>query len=1132
MLIPLLPALLLLAGAQEPDFGREVLPILSRRCFACHGPDGGSREAELRLDTRAGALALVVVPGDASASELMARVTAAHSERMPPEETGPPLSDAEVDTLRRWIAGGAEYTRHWAFVAPVRPAPPEVSRPAWARGPIDAFVLARLDKAGLEPSEPADRRTLARRLSLDLIGLPPTPERVNQFVADIRPDAFERYVDELLASPRFGERWARVWLDLARYADSAGHGSDPLRTIWRYRDWVIDAFNANQPFDEFTRDQLAGDLLPEPTLEQRLATAFHRNTKTNTEGGTDDEEWRVEAVKDRTDTTMQAWMGLTFGCAKCHTHKYDPISHAEYYSLFDFFNQTADTDRSDDRPRLRTPSRDQAQDLARLESELEHVRSRIAAPLEPSVVEAWIAGARERAAGWRPLVPKQALAESAQLEVLPDGTLTVAGPAPERDTYRLELELGPGRWTGLALDALADSGLPGGGPGLSPGNGNFVLSDLKLERLPDPGRALPRGRFVRFELPGAGRILSLAEVRVFFGSINLAAGTSATQSSTAYGGPASLAIDGNTSGTFEDGSVTHTATGSDPWWEVDLGAEHAIERIVFWNRTDGELHRRLDGVLVRVLDTERGTVWSGRVSTAARKSTQIEARAWPESVLFADASADFAQTDWGVDGAIDGDPSGSGWAIAPRVGRDHRAVFAFAEPLVLDRPARFSLRLTQAFGTAHVLGRLRLSVTEFMGQVRVPPAEVAQALASLPDCSPDERARIGQHVAEVDPSRAGLRAERERLSSALAKLDVVTTPVMVQLPADRRRVTHVLHKGNFLEPGQVVHAGVPAAMHPWPAGAPKDRLGLAAWITADANPLTARVAANRWWGVLFGRGIVETQEDFGSQGLAPSHPRLLDWLAVEYVSSGWDTKALLRTMVTSATYRQSSRLSPASLGGDRDGRLLSRMARVPLEAEQVRDQALAIAGLLSARSHGPSVFPPQPAGLWQAAFNNERRWVTSVGEDRYRRGLYVFWRRSVPYPSMEVFDAPNRELCSLRRTRTNTPLQAFVTLNDPVYVECAQALARRMLEEGDGAPVIRGMELCLQRPPSDRERELLGDLYKDALAELERAPLEDAVRLATNPLGPLPEEQDPRQAAAWTAVAGVLLNLDAVLNRE
>jgi hypothetical protein len=760
------------ASKRKVDFNREVRPILAKNCFACHGQDEAKRAKGLRLDVRESAIKplksgeAAIVPGDPDSSELVARlIEEDETLRMPPRKTGNRLAPAEVDVLRRWIEQGAGYARHWALIPPESLPLPAVRDRSWPRNGIDHWILSRLEREGLKSSPEADGYTLLRRASLDIRGLPPTPAEVDRFVRDRAPGAYERAVDRFLDDPAYGERWARIWLDLARYADSAGYGSDPLRPdIWRYRDWVIDAFNRNLPYDRFTLVQIAGDLLPAPSLEDRIATAFHRNTMTNTEGGTDDEEFRVAAIKDRVDTTMQVWMGLTIGCAKCHSHKYDPITQEEYYRFYAIFDQTADADRGDESP-------------------------------------------------------------------------TVPAPTPE-------------------------------------------LS---------------------------------AKVR-----------------------------------------------------EADA------------------------------------------------------------------------------------------------------------------RIAAIKAKLTKT----------------------TPAAELAKIKAEI----------------------AAMEKARPR---------VPNVPVMVELPEKQKRTTRLLRKGNFLDPGDPVQPGVPAALHAMPSGTSVNRLTMARWLVAPKNPLTARVAVNRYWAQLFGVGLVETEEDFGTQGEPPSHPELLDWLAVRYRDSGWDTKALLRLIVTSSTYRQSSRARPELLEKDPRNRLLARAPRIRLEAEMVRDQALALGGLLSRKVGGPSVFPPQPDGLWQAAFNGERTWATSKGEDRYRRGLYVFWRRTVPYPSMAAFDAPSREICAIKRVRTNTPLQSFVTLNDPVYVEAAQALARRIVREGGADPSSRvryALTLCQCRPPRPEQVEPLLSLYS---AELDRYRKDHtaAMALATEPIGPLPSGVEATDLAAWTAVANVLLNLDSVLSK-
>jgi len=899
----LVPALVAAAPPSRPaekpvDYLRDVRPILATKCLACHGPDDKARQGGLRLDERGAAVAVrhgqaAWVPGKPERSGALLRIEGKGGPRMPPESTGPGLSTAEIDVLRRWVRQGATYRSHWAFTAPVRPVVPKVPG---ARHPIDALVRSRLAGAGLAPSRPADRRTLIRRVSLDLTGLPPAPAEVDAFVADNRPGAYERVVDRLLASPHYGERMARPWLDIARYADSAGYGSDPLRpNLWPWREWVIDAFNRNVPYDQFSILQLAGDLLPGATDQDRVATAFHRNTMTNTEGGTSDEEFRTAAVKDRAIVTAQAWMGLTLQCAQCHHHKFDPIRQPDFYAFAALFNQTEDNDQGDERPTLRVISPTQAKAAADLDARI--------AKLEPDA-------------------------------------------AAERTSQQA------------------------------------------------------RGRFVRVTLPAKGDFLMLAEVEVISGGRNVAQGRPARQSSTDFGGDAGRAVDGRTDGNFPANSTTHTAAENNPWWEVDLGADTEIESVVLWPRTDAHVGRLKD-LGVSVLDAER------RVVGARTFAGAFTARR---------------------DGSL------------------------------------------------------------------------AVGLATL--------------------ALEALRAER-------AAIRTVDLPVLKELPADKRRTTHVLTLGNYLQKGSVVAPGVPSVFGALPAGASPDRLALARWLFSSSNPLVARVAVNRYWAQLFGKGLVETEEDFGTQGAAPVQPELLDWLAVEFRTSGWDVKRLLRTIVLSDTYRQSSRTEPVHRLKDPANRLLSRYPRRRLDAEGVRDQALAVSGLLTRTIGGPSVYPPQPDGLWQAAFNGERNYPTSTGPDRYRRGLYTFWRRTVPHPSMATFDAPSRESCTLRRQPTNTPLQALVTLNDPIYVEAAQALAKRIVAEaprGLEARAWYGLRVATGQIPGTDQIAALVRLHRAERARFAADP-ESAAKMA----GMGVPEADRAEMAAWTVVANVLLNLDAVL---
>jgi mono/diheme cytochrome c family protein len=777
------------------SFTRDIKGLLSNRCIRCHGPDAEARhgggENGLRLDTFAGAIEdlggyAAIVPGEANKSELIIRVSEEDVDLvMPPPEAGEPLSDKEVSLLQRWINDGAEYEPHWSYTRISRPAIPTVSDSSWPRNQIDRFILAKLEAEGLEPSQEADRMTLARRLALDLTGLPVSPEQVDQFVADVSTDAFEKFVDALLSHPGYGEHMARSWLDLARYADSAGYADDPPRTIWPYRDWVINAFDTSMPFDEFTVQQLAGDLLPDTTPDNKIATAFHRNTLTNNEGGTIDEEFRSVAVVDRVNTTLSTWMGTTIACAQCHDHKYDPLSQQEFFGLYAIFNNTADADRKDEAPLVSIP--------------------------------------------WE------------------------------------------------SLDA---------------------------KRRP--------------------------------------------------------------------------------------------------------LEKELAAILKAVPEMKKST---------PKKQVQ-------------------------------------------------------------------------------------------------------------PHGEPPELRPLRKHV--------------DTLRRRIAAVKAVTVPVMEELQDDKRRVTKLQYRGNWQDLGPVIEEHVPAVF-PQPErtdGESVSRLKLAEWLVDRDNPLTARVLVNRLWEQIFGIGIVSTSEEFGSQGELPSHPELLDWLACELIDSGWDIQSIQRLIVTSATYRQSSKSTPKLLEYDPENRLLACGPRVRLSAEVIRDQALAAAGLLSSKKGGPSVHPPQPDLGLKAAFGAGIDWKTSTGEDRYRRAIYTTWRRSNPYPSMATFDAPNREVCTIRRPRTNTPLQALVTLNDPVFVEAAQALARRIVCESgpDSAEqATRGFRLVLTRAPQPNEVKRLVKLYEETRSHF----LNDSsasLAMATKPRGPLPEtvlkhfngatNEAHASLAAWTVVGNVILNLD------
>ena len=1000
-------------AAKSVDFNRDVQPILAKHCLECHGPV--SQKAKLRWDDRKSALDRkdpLVLPGKPDESELIRLVTSNDPDEMMPPK-GERLNKDEVGTLRQWITEGATWPdgtaatdirrNHWAYRKPITPALPNLKNTDWPRNPIDHFILAKLEQEKLSPSPEADRYALIRRLCLDLTGLPPTLQQVDEFVNDKSPDAYAKLVDRLLASPAYGERWAAVWLDLARYADSRGYANDNPRTIWRYRDWVINAINANLPYDQFTIEQIAGDLLPNATRDQILATAFHRNTLTNDEGGTDDEEFRVAAVVDRVNTTMQVWMGATVACAQCHDHKYDPVSQEEYFKLFAVFNNTEDSDKNSDAPMLATPRPDTVDEVAKLESELGQLETELIKPnseldLAQQTWETELAGGIQ----WNTLTPDGFTSrDGANPSLLPDKSILVSGPQPDNDVYSLWFN-GPRKLSAVRLEVLPDPSLPSQGPGRAE-NGSFILSRFIVDVNPRSGENAP-------ELTPA------------------------------------------------------------------------------------------------------------RVTAAA---------------------ADFSQKNFEIDKVINnGNLKERGWGIEPEAGKAHYAVF------VLDSVATVTDDDSLAITLEHLsqrkkftIGRFRLSVTDdprVQKKYQIPPDVLA--ILDLPtDVRTDDQRRQLTHYyrSSITPV---LAPTREKIASVKKEIEKrsIETPVMRELAADKRRKSHLLLRGSFLEKGGEVTEGTPAVFHSTPANAPVNRLTLAKWLVDQDNPLTARVTVNRYWEQLFGIGLVETSDDFGLRGSAPSHPELLDWLSTEFMRQGWDTKRLVRLIVTSATYRQSSKITPSLLERDPQNRLLARGPRFRTAAETVRDNALAVSGLLSPKMLGPSVRPLQPKLGLNAAFGGSTDWDASPGEDRFRRALYTSWRRTVPYPSMATFDAPSRNVCALKRPRTNTPLQALVTLNDPCYIEAAQALARRICKEGGPtveSKVTHGFRLCLSRPPQEAELRRLASVYESARSRFSADPAA-ATSMATEPLGKLPEGMEAPEAAAWTVVSNVLLNLDEVFNRR
>ncbi len=1138
--------------AAEPDFQRDIRPILSNTCFKCHGPDdhdrkGGSKKAGgLRLDTEAGSRfdhddSRAVVPGHPEQSELIARIiTDDEDDIMPPKKSGPPLSKKDIALLTAWVKSGGKYAQHWSYVQPQRIDPPLPTK-----NPIDAFIRAQLEKDGLQPQGQAEKTTLIRRLALDVIGLPPTLAEIDAFVNDTKPDAYERLVDYYLSSPAYGEHWGRLWLDLARYADSAGYADDPLRTIWPYRDYVIRSFNDNKPFDQFTIEQLAGDLLPNPTDEQLTATAFHRNTMTNSEGGTQDEEFRNAAIVDRVNTTMEVWMGTSIACAQCHTHKYDPITNEEYFRLFAFFNNTEDADRRDESPLHTFFSDEQKSQRAVWESEIAQIEKTLTTPtpqLEKGA-QAWAQKFPVHIA-WQTLKPQAVNSEAGKnITAQADNKIVVAAGA-KTDSYTISSSSPTAQTiSALRLEALSDASLPQQGPGHA--NGNFVITHIRADIIPAGGAVSPRGRYVRIELTGADKILQLAEVQVFAGSQNIAQKGKATQKSTFEKATADKAIDGKNVGEYDKGSVAHTdANTNDPWWEVDLKSEQAIDRIVVWNRT--EESERLAGFRLVILDDKRKTIWEKADNPAPKKNAAFTLHDG-KTITFNEAIADYVQSDFNVDDVLSDAPTKPtrgkkkpgelkpGWAIGGSIGQSHDLTLLADKPVTIPAGAQIIITIDQQSEFAnHTLGHFRLSVTNDAGvgeHVRA-PIDVQKAFAAAEtQRSPEQRAAIiTYYLQDIAPELAGERKTLANLQRQLSEMKPVTVPIFRELEGNKRRKTHIQIRGNYLVTGEEVNEGVPAAFPPLPKDAPRNRLTFAHWLVDGNNPLTARVITNRYWETIFGIGLVRTSEEFGAQGELPSNPALLDYLATEFVRNKWDVKKIIKLLVTSETYKQSSRVSPQLAERDPDNRLLARGPRVRLSAETIRDNALAVSGLLSAKMYGPSVRPVRPELGLKAAFGGGLDWKTSSGEDRYRRALYTEWRRTSPYPSLQTFDAPSRETCTLRRNRTNTPLQAFVTMNDPVYVETAQALARLMVKQGKipSEIITFGFRKALARKPSASELARLNTLYNDALTHF-KTDEKKATDMATDPIGSIPPETNVVELAAWTTVASVLLNLDETL---
>lgn len=982
----LIPAFLVLGffsrlGAEEKvSFSEQIRPLLSDRCFKCHGFDDETREADLGLHTHDAATRdlggyRAIDLGSPEASEVLLRLVSDDPDDVmpPPSSNKPKFSPEEVELVRRWIEQGAEYETHWAFEKPVRPDLPEGD----ATHPVDRFVDERLAEAGIAKNDRADPSTLLRRLSYDLRGVPPTVEETNTFLAESQADpetAWNAAVDRFLASPLYGERWARDWLDLARYADTNGYEKDRPRSIWPYRDWVVDALNADMPYDRFTVEQLAGDMLPDPTIDQLVATGFHRNTMLNEEGGIDPLEFRFHAMVDRVATTGTVWMGLTTGCAQCHTHKFDPILHTDYFSMMALLNNA-------DELEIEVPSDEVGKQRAAIEKQIAERETLALAEVDAAQVAAWRKGFETQRADWTPLAPVETKSNLPFLQVEEDLSVYASGDFTKRDVFELGFDLSQLGFespvTAIRLEALPDERLPGGGPGAAyyeGRKGDFFLSEI-----------------------------------------------------TAFKGGEALALD--------DASVSF-----------------------------------------------------GKISVGSGKAEGMN--------------------------IFDGDGS-TGWSTATREGEAHELVVNLAAPV--DPTGRLDVKLLFERHFVAALGRFRVSFTSSTGEVTA-----LDPVLPAGDATDEEWNLAWLRLA---PEAAELRKPIEALRNRLP--DHPTTLVFAERPAENPRPTHLHHRGEYLSPKQEVPPAPPHFLPPFAEGEPANRLAFAKWLVSDRNPLAGRVAANRAWRAIFGAGIVDTDDDFGYQSELPSHPELLDWLAVEFAESGWSFKKLHRLLVTSEAYRRDGSVSSEQLERDPNNRLLARGPRFRLPAEMIRDGALRASGLLSEKRGGPGVYPPQPESVTAMAYGNTA-WKVSEGEDRYRRSLYTFAKRTAPFAAYLAFDGPTGESCLPQRDRSNTPLQALTLLNDPMFGEAAEALAHATGLNDPSNPVASldaMFRRVLTRPPTESERDEFLAFYEAQKARLQSGELDPVALLSDAPADRAAE------IAAWKMVARVLLNLDEAITK-
>lgn len=1162
------------------NFARDIKPILSDRCFLCHGPDERVREETggLRLDSFDGATAdlgkgrRAIVPGDPASSLLMQRMLDANpAHRMPPPETKLEVTPEEIGLIARWIEQGAEYTPHWSFVPPKKAELPDVADESWSRGPIDRFILATLESKGIAPSPEADRETLIRRVSFDLTGLPPSPEQVDAFLKDESPDAYERVVDRLLTSEHYGERMALAWLDVARYADTMGYHHDNERSQWPWRDWVIQAFNGNMPYDRFIIEQIGGDLLPEATREQQIATGFCRNHPMTDEGGVIDEEYRVEYAADRVETMSTAFLAITMNCVRCHDHKYDPFSQKDYYSLFAFFNninerglyELAQGDRDKAFPPfVKAPTREQRAQIAALEERVSATKQRMEGPIAglDEAQQTWEEGLRaEHAMTWAAAsVVGASSSGGAEMTVQDDGSVLAGGPNPDQDRHTVVMRTESGRLNVLVLEALPDASMYEGRIGRAP-NGNAVLSGIEAEAVSvlDPSQR----QAVTLSYAWA----DLEQQNGDFDVLN------AIRPGEAVG----WAVDGhNVAGPRVAMFLADAEFGFEGGTELrvtlkyeSVYAQHTFGRVRL-SAGHGENLRS-------VIPVAQGAWFSAGGFKAENAEAAFATAFGPESIDRLRLDQRFGE-------------ASTGWSHRPELveGGTHQfgatnAAMYYARAVFSPEARSIELSLgsddaIKVFvnGAEVLSNNTRRGVLPDQERVKVdlPPGESVIVAKVVNEGGPggfyarraDEMPLAIAPVALIEPRRrleahetAMRQGYRERISPeyrqmreelATAEADLVKAMagvpnVMVMEEKSEPTETWVLSRGLYDHPDKArpVQRETPALLGAWPSEAPRNRLGLGLWLASEENPLTARVAVNRFWQMIFGIGIVKTAGDFGSQGEWPSHPELLDWLAVDFRRSGWDVKRLVRQIVTSTTYRQSSRWREELAEIDPENRLLARSPRYRLPGEFVRDNALSASGLLNDAIGGPSVRLYQPAGLWEERAmpaSNTRFFKRDTGEVLYRRGMYSFWKRSAPPPQMATFDAPEREFCVARRGLTNTPLQALTLMNDETFLEMARALAQRVYEEvpGDGEGALRArmermFRLATGRTPDESQLRVLEASFRMALRQYAQRP-EDASALLSYGEAPRSETISAEEHAAATIVANIVLNLDQTMTRD